>query len=94
MDYEFNILNRKILKSKTNVGDLCKQYVYLTKDADGYSIMIHKYILCGLSTFKYFIDLKPLKEYKYKRLYFEHFGIKLSTMINILDFVNNYIKQE
>jgi hypothetical protein len=82
-----NIIDRYILKSKTNTGSDCKQYFYLIKNDDSFTIAIHKYMLVELPELKYYMDLKPVKQFKSKSLYFEHFGIKLdSLMIALMRF--------
>lgn len=92
--YPTNIIDKYIIKSKTNVGNLCKQYVYLIEDeSHNLTVIFHKYMMAEPDTFHFFTDLNPVKKFKGKRLYFEHFGLKLKTMIEALELINKRLDE-
>ena len=78
------------VRSKTNNGDLGKQYFFVAI-AEGHEepvLSAHKLILSA--DHNLFADHTPLKAYKGKVLYEQVYGIKLSTLTQVLNVLINY----
>lgn len=86
----------KIVKSTTVAGNLAKLDVRLVKD-EGESQMfvyINKYILSNEQIDINVLDMKLVKTYKGKYLYFLHLGFKLETYIELTNNVYSLLKGE
>ena len=87
-------INKKFfIKSITNTGSLCKQYFHLIyiEGIEGYTLVIHKFVLVEDFNLESYQDLTPIKKFKDKYLYFEHFGIKLDTLTMALMRINDFL---
>jgi hypothetical protein len=87
-----NLILVHVNRSKTNLGELCKQKFLLFTPTDKSnesmenSIIIHKYVL---SINEYKDGYKMVKKYKDKILYEQTFGLKLSTLGEMVNWLNN-----
>jgi hypothetical protein len=80
-------------RGKTNNGDLCKQRIILYGSCnEDVSLLIYKYVLCtDFELYKKdFIHLKSIKE---KHLYRQTFSIRVSTLKDIVTWLNNLSEQ-
>lgn len=86
---EQNLVRRATIKSPTNSGDPCKQYLYDLRNhkdqEDG--LVIIKLILCKAGD-ELWEDLKLLKVYKGMELREQRFGIKLATLALVGEWLN------
>ena len=87
------IIKKFFIRSRTNTGSLCKQYFHLIpiKGGEGYTLIIHKFVLVEDFNLEYYQDLMPVKKFKDRYLYFEHFGIKLDTLTMALLRINDFL---
>ena len=80
-------LARKIIRSKTNDGQLAKQIVYLCGRSDKeLCIVIHKLVLTDLPDYRTHMKLE--KTYKGKNLYSSVFPLKIDTLRVITNWLN------
>ncbi len=82
------ILGKKIIKSKTILGESAKQSFYLYK-CDGYeaTLVIHKLVLSDDEDM--WKDFESLKTFKGKTLFFQHYSIKMSTLSQVIYWMNS-----
>jgi len=82
-----DILGTKVIRSKTLLGESAKQTFYLYK-SDGYeaTLVIHKLVLSDDEDM--WKDFEPLKTFKGKTLFFQHYSIRLSTLSQVIDWMN------
>ena len=83
------LLDSIFVKSKTNGGDLAKQYfkyIILVKGKTQSAILIRKYILT--KDLELYQGYKIIRRFKDKYLLFTSFSLKPSTMKTVLDWIN------
>jgi hypothetical protein len=89
------ILHRKIIKSKTNAGQKAKQYfcIYGQQNQD-FVLHVCKLVLVERGNCKLYrvTGHKLVKKYKNLRLYEKTFGIKMSTFLEVCNWLNDIAK--
>lgn len=88
--YKYKRSESLVIKTRNNQGDLAKQICTLSHmDAKGieWALTIKRYTLS--SNIRFYNDVPYVKEYKGKRLYVHTFSIKLSSLQQIMDWIQS-----
>ena len=85
------IIDRFFIRSKTNDGDLAKQYFTVALGRAEPALIIKKLVLTKKS-YKEGLIGPPAKVFKGNALFVETFGIKISTLIQVIERIQNTIK--
>jgi len=74
------VISKCFIKNKTKNGDICKQYFLLyvsDTEPDELSLQIYKFVLS--SDRELYYDYIKAREFNGKTLFFQDFGIRIST---------------
>ena len=81
----------KIIKGFSNDGQPSKQYFCLVySDTMELSLICHRFTLTDLPD--YAKRMRPLRTFKGKTLYFHWYSIKISTLYEVIDWINGMNK--
>jgi hypothetical protein len=92
---KIKILSEAIARTKTNKGDYCKQTVRLIYPVDENQepyLEIHKLILSKRDETFVSVGYLEVKTFKDKGLYLQIFGIKISTLGQINEWIADNLK--
>jgi len=86
------VLGYFFIRSKTNNGDLSKQYCKVLKDNGMNDALIIRKLILSEDVNLYADNLQIIKKFKDKYLFEQKFGLKLSTLSCINTTLNDIMK--
>ena len=94
MKNDVKIIDTFFIKSKTNGGDLAKQYFkycILESDNTQTAIIVNKFVLS--KDIKLYRSYNVLRKFKDKYLFYTRFSLKPDTMKKVVDWLNSVENQ-
>lgn len=86
------IRGKKFKRSVTNAGDLCKQYfIVIDEEGKDSALAIRKFVLTDSSNAELYdrTGSRLIKCFKGRYLWFQSFSIKINTLNDAIDWMDN-----